>query len=251
MDESPVILVTGSGAARVGKEIACDLAGWGYRIAVHYHTSEEEAQSTVEELNKKGPGAAAFGADLRKEAEVKTLIDSIVEKFGRLDGVVCSAATWLKKSWEKTNTSDFQSEWETNSLSTLLLAKYAGEQMTAQPAGGSIITMIDWAIQRPGTDHLAYFASKGSLPTITQSLAVELAQKNPKIRVNGILPGPILLQDDASDEEKKESIEGSLMKMQGTPHHVALAVRFFLENEYVTGALLPVDGGRTIYAWSR
>jgi pteridine reductase len=108
------------------------------------------------------------------------------------------------------------------------------------------VNIGDWATARPYPDYAAYFLSKGSIPTLTRMFAVELASRNPRVRVNAILPGPVMLPDDLPALERERSIRGTLVKREGTPEHVADAVLFFLRNDFVTGACLPVDGGRSV-----
>jgi pteridine reductase len=118
--------------------------------------------------------------------------------------------------------------------------------MVKQPEGGSIVTISDWAIERPYPHYAAYFPSKGAIPTLTRTFAVELARRNPAVRVNCILPGPVMLPEDLAEHEVKGAIAGTLLKRAGRPENIAHAVVFFVENDYVTGVCLPVDGGRTI-----
>ncbi len=86
------------------------------------------------------------------------------------------------------------------------------------------------------------------MTTLTRTFSVELASRNPKVRVNCILPGPVMLPADLPENERQRSIAGTLVKHEGSPQNVALAVLHFIDNDFVTGACLPVDGGRTIYA---
>jgi pteridine reductase len=83
---------------------------------------------------------------------------------------------------------------------------------------------------------------------ITRTLAVELGTRNPKVRVNQIAPGPVMLPPDLSDEEREGAIRGTLVKREGSPANIASAVLALVENDFVTGVVLPVDGGRTVYA---
>jgi pteridine reductase len=106
--------------------------------------------------------------------------------------------------------------------------------------------MGDWAIARPYPNYAAYFPSKGAIPALTRSLAVEFAGRNPRIRVNCVMPGPVMLPPDLEPAERAKAIAGTLVKREGSPEHVAHAVLFLLENDFVTGVCLPVDGGRTI-----
>ena len=91
-------------------------------------------------------------------------------------------------------------------------------------------------------------SAKGAIPALTRCLAVELGTRNPRVRVNCVLPGPVLFPPDMPEAEREEAIRSTLVRREGQPENVAGAVLFFLENDFVTGVCLPVDGGRTIYA---
>ena len=111
-----------------------------------------------------------------------------------------------------------------------------------------IVNIGDWAEVRPYPDYAAYFPSKGGVTTLTRCLAVELGTRNPRVRVNCVLPGPVMLPPDLPEAERNEAINATLVKREGSPEHVAKAVLAFVQNDFVTGACLPVDGGRTVYA---
>jgi pteridine reductase len=111
-----------------------------------------------------------------------------------------------------------------------------------------IVNIGDWAEVRPYTGYAAYFPSKGAVSAITRCMAVELGTRNPNVRVNAVLPGPVLLPPDMPEKEKLHAINATLVKREGSPANVAQAVLAFVENDFVTGVCLPVDGGRTVYA---
>ena len=94
-------------------------------------------------------------------------------------------------------------------------------------------------------NYAAYFAAKGAIPTLTRALAVELAHRNPRVRVNAVLPGPVSLPTEMTAAERQRVIEATLAKREGSPRDVADAVVFLLQNTFVTGVCLPVDGGRS------
>ena len=121
-------------------------------------------------------------------------------------------------------------------------------QMVTQATGGSIINLGDWATVRPYLDHAAYFPSKGAVETMTRSLAVELGQRNQRIRVNCIQPGPVLLGEEATQDFAAKMATCTLAGRMGTPEHIAHAAQFLCENDFVTGICLPVDGGRSVFA---
>jgi len=241
-----VALITGSGKRRVGNAVAEALAARGYAIALHYNRSAEEARQTVAQLTEQGVRAAAFQADVADESQVDRLFDEVLSHFGRLDVLVTAAALWERTPLEQLTAADVRRQFDVNTLGTLLCCRRAGLIMAGQPEGGAIVTIGDWATRRPYPNYAAYFASKGAIPTLTRSMAVELAQRNPKVRVNCILPGPVMLPEDLSGAEVKGAVAGTLLKRAGRPENVAHAVVFLVENDFVTGVCLPVDGGRTI-----
>jgi pteridine reductase len=243
---SPVALITGSGKRRIGNTVALALAERGYRIALHFRSSGDQARQTVEQLQAKGVQAAAFQADVAQEADVGRLFHEVMATFHRLDVLVTSAAIWEAKPLEEVTAADVRRHFETNTLGVFLCCQRAGLIMVGQAEGGSIVTIGDWATARPYPNYAAYFVSKGSIPTITRTLAVELAGRNPAVRVNCILPGPVMLPENLSEHEVKGAVAGTLLKRAGRPENIAQAVVFLAENDYVTGVCLPVDGGRTI-----
>jgi len=246
-DFFPVALVTGAGR-RVGNCIARDLAKAGYRVALHFHTSADAAQATVAEIEGAGGTAMALPADLKDPSAIAELIDRVVTRWGRIDALVNSAAVWEAKSLEEVTADDLRSHFEINALGSFLFAQQVGLIMVEQTSGGSIVNIGDWAVVRPYQNYAAYFPSKGAVVAMTRSLAVELGIRNPAVRVNAILPGPVLLPAEMSNEERQAVIQQTLVRREGTPQHVAHAVKFLLDNDFVTGVCLPVDGGRTVYA---
>lgn len=248
MPQSPVALVTGSGKHRIGWHIASALGKRGYSLAIHYYKSATEAEESVEAFRHVGIEAAAFQADLCQEQAVQQLIDQALARFGRIDVLVNSAAIWKRKPLEQVTAADVRQHFETNTLGTFLCSQLAGLAMVKQPEGGNIITIGDWAIARPYVGYSAYFPSKGAIPTLTRTLAVELGTRNPNVRVNCILPGPVMLPPDLPEAERRQAINATLVKREGSAEHVAQTVLFLIDNDFVTGACIPVDGGRTVFA---
>jgi pteridine reductase len=248
MPAQHVALVTGSGKQRVGRCVAQALANRGYAVAIHYHTSAEAAREAAREFTSRGWTAEAFQADLADEQAVRRLVAAVLARFGRLDVLVTCAALWERKPLTEVTAEDLRRHFEINTLGTFLCGQHAGLAMVRQPEGGCIVTIGDWAVCRPYRDYAAYFASKGAIPALTSSLAVELGRLNPNVRVNCILPGPVMLPQDLSAEERAAAIAGTLVQREGRPENIAQAVLHFVENDFVTGACLGVDGGRSIFA---
>jgi pteridine reductase len=248
MPSSKVALITGSARRRLGWHVADALGRRGYALVIHYNTSADEAQAAAEEFRSRGIEAISIGADLADEQQVHSLIDQTCQRLGRLDVLVNCAAAWKSKRLEDVTAADVRHYFDANTLGTFLCCQRAGLVMVKQPEGGSIVNFGDWAIERPYINYAAYFPSKGAIPTLTRSLAVELGSRNPKVRVNCVLPGPVMIPADLSAAERELSINATLVKREGKPENVVQAVLHFIDNDFVTGACLPVDGGRTIYS---
>lgn len=243
-----VALVTGSGKKRLGWHVADALARRGYDIAVHYRTSALEAIETVEHLRSVGAKAVALQADLAEESAIQDLIRGVQDHFGRIDVLVNCAAVYQAKQLEEVTAADVRHNFETNLLGTFLCAQQAGLAMVRQSEGGCIVNFGDWALARPYLNYAPYLAIKAAIPGLTRCLAVELGTRNPRVRVNCVLPGPVLFPPNMSEVERAEAIRSTLVQREGQPDHIAAAVLFLVENDFVTGVCLPVDGGRTIYA---
>jgi pteridine reductase len=246
--ETKIALITGSGKRRVGSHVAEALAARGYALAIHYRQSASEAEEQIAAWRAQGVDAAGFQADLTDESAVRSLVAAVAERFGRLDVLVTCAAIWQRRPLEQITAADVRRHFEINTLGTFLCAQHAGLLMVKQPEGGAIVTLGDWAVVRPYRDYAAYFASKGAIPTLTRSLAVELGTRNPRVRVNCIEPGPVMLPADLPAAEREEAINATLVKREGSPQNIAQAVLSLIDNDFITGVCLPVDGGRSIYA---
>jgi pteridine reductase len=247
-DPRPVALVTGSGKRRVGWHVAEALARRGHDLVVHYNHSAAEAERSAEHFRSLGVEAITAQAELADEAAVRGLVQAGLDRFGRLDVLANCAAIWERKRLEDVTAQDVRRHFEANTLGTFLCCQHAGLAMVKQPQGGLIVNVGDWAIARPYRDYAAYFPSKAAIPGLTRCFAAELGTRNPKVRVNAVLPGPVMLPPDLPEAERRHSINATLVKREGSPEHIAKAVLFFLDNDFVTGACVPVDGGRTVFA---
>ena len=246
LNETRVALISGSGKRRLGNVIARYLAERGFAIALHYRTSEAEAIETRDELRNGGASCETFQADVSKVSDVETMVESVASEFGRIDAAITTASIWPTTSLEEITAETLNNNFAINTLGTFYVARAAGLVMVSQPEGGSIITFGDSSIKRPYVDHAAYFISKGAIPTLTETLAVEFASRNPKIRVNCIHPGPIMFPDDITEEKKQENIDSTLTKSANCPEEAARAVEFLIENKFITGESLFLDGGQRL-----
>ncbi|GAB4061505.1 pteridine reductase [Uliginosibacterium sediminicola] len=241
---APLVLITGA-AVRVGAAIAHSLHAAGCDIAVHYRSSASAAAALCASLNAQRPGsAAAFQADLLEVASLAPLIEAVVARFGRLDGLVNNASSFFPTAVGAMDEAAWHDLVGSNLRAPLLLAQAAAPHLREQ--GGAIVNIIDIHAERPLAGYPLYSTAKAGLAGATRALAVELA---PQVRVNGVAPGAILWPEDGqfSSAERAAIVEHSLLKREGTPDDIAVAVRFLLlEARYVTGQILAVDGGRSI-----
>ncbi len=247
--DSPVALVTGSGAPRVGRAIAQHLATLGCRIALHANHSIDEAEQAAALLRSmQNVDVIVTRGSLDDERVPQQLVDQTCDHFKRIDIVINSAAIWKPTPLAQVLASEMRRYFEINTIASFLCARAGAMVMADQDRGGSVINIGDWATVRPYLDHAAYFPSKGGVEVMTRSLAVEFAQLNRRIRVNCIQPGPVLLDDSVSEEKRELLARSTLVGRVGTPEHIAHAVQFLCENDFINGVCLPVDGGRSIFS---
>ncbi len=237
-----VALVTGA-ARRVGRDIALELARTGYDIAVHYRSSRADAESAADIIRRAGRRAELLQADLAGAASAVTLVDQCIAALGRLDVLVNNAAIFEKSDPAAFDASAWQRTLNVNLTAPAALSHAAAARMTD---GGAIVNLADISAERPLAGYLAYCVSKAGVVALTRGLARALA---PRVRVNAVAPGVAEWPPDYSDELKRSIIARVPMQRAGTPADVAAAVRFLAHDaSYVTGVILPVDGGRSV-AW--
>ncbi|MFB6283514.1 MAG: SDR family NAD(P)-dependent oxidoreductase [Halobacteria archaeon] len=233
------VLVTGS-AKRVGRRIALRLAESGANVGVTYRTSDEEAAETVEELREKGVEAEDFRVDLAEVDEVEELIDSFHSRFGATHGLVNNASVFYPTPVGEVSEEDWNRTLDVNLRGPFFCAQEAAEKMEE----GKIVNIADWSGYRPYTRYLPYCISKAGIIAMTKGLAKELA---PEVNVNAIAPGPVMLPPEFSDEERQQIIENTPLVRIGSPEDIAEGVAFMMEgSDFVTGTVLPIDGGRLI-----
>jgi len=237
-----VVLVTGS-AKRVGKCIALTLAEKGANVIVNYRTSQEKAEKVVEEIKKFGVKSISIGADISKAEEVKTMIEKIMNDFGSLHILVNNAAVFFKTPFKTLSEKDWDKTLDINLKGTFLCSKYAADEMLKRKEG-KIINIADWSGVRPYTNYIPYCISKAGVIALTKAFAKTIA---PYIQVNCILPGPIILPEDFTEEEREEITASVPLKRIGSPEDIASTVVFLIEgSDFITGGMYAVDGGRLI-----
>jgi pteridine reductase len=215
-------------------------------LALHYRTAAGAAQALSASLNASRPGSATvFQADLLDCARLPALIDGVLERFGRLDALVNNASSFYPTAVGSITEVQWSDLIGSNLKAPLFLAQAAAPALEA--SGGAIVNIIDIHAERPLRGYPLYCAAKAGLAGLTRALAVELG---PRVRVNGVAPGPIQWPDDGSfDAAAKDAIvEHTLLKRVGEPADIARTVLFLLADApYITGQIIAVDGGRSAH----
>jgi len=231
------ILVTGA-ARRLGRSIALELGAAGARLVIHHHTSEAEAESACAALERLGVGAHAVQADLSRAKGIELLFDA-VDRLGPLHGLVNSAAVMVPGDLLKVTESDWDRTLNLNLKAAFFVLQQAALRLR-RAGGGVIVNIADIAGLRPWPRFPVHSISKAGVLALTQVAALALA---PDIRVNAVVPGPVL-KPEAMRAERWNALGQALpLRRTGTPGDVARAVRFLVENDFVTGEALLVDGG--------
>ena len=240
---APVALITGS-ARRIGAAIAQALHADGYRIAVHYRSSSEEADALVASFNAaRADSAVALQAELAQFDRLPELVAHTVGRFGRLDALVNNASTYYATPFGEITPAQWDELFASNARAPFFLAQAAAPHLRA--SGGAIVNIADIYAARPLRNHSVYCMAKAALVMATKALALELG---PQVRVNAIAPGNILWSTNEVKAETLDTVvERTALARQGGPQDIASAVRFLLsEASYVTGTVLDVDGGRSL-----
>lgn len=233
-----VALVTG-GAHRLGRAISLALGQAGVNVVVHYNRSAEQAQAVLHDLDALGVESVAVAGDLSRVAEAERVVDTTVAHWGKLDILVNNAGIWGSTPIGTVTEARWSELIDTNLRGAFFAAQRATPALRA--AGGAIINIADVGALVPWRNHTPYLISKGGIITLTQALAKDLA---PDVRVNAVAPGAVLLPDDWTPEQIERSTRNVPLQRLGQPDDVAQAVLFLAQAEYVTGVVLPVDGGR-------
>jgi NAD(P)-dependent dehydrogenase (short-subunit alcohol dehydrogenase family) len=233
------VLVTGA-AKRLGRAIALDLAAQGWNVAIHYNSSETDADSAAQAVRTFGVQAATFKCDLSKEAQTATLVDRAVKALGPLTALINSASLFENDDWQSASRKTWDDHIETNLRSPLLLSQLFAKQLP-DDAKGSIINIIDQRVLKPTPQFLSYSVSKAGLYWLTTTLAQGMG---PRIRVNAVGPGPTLKNPRQSDADFNRQRDATILGRGADPADICAAVRYLLTAEAVTGQMLAVDGGQ-------
>ena len=235
-----VALVTG-GARRIGRAVCLKLASAGFDVAIHHHASGDEAEALAATIAGLGRRAIALKADLRDETAVRALVPQAASALGPVTALVNNASVFeddrvgglSRESWDR--------HIETNLRAPIVLA----EAFAGQGGEGAIVNLLDQKVLKPDPRFFSYSLSRNGLWWATRTLAQALA---PRIRVNGVGPGPTLPSIHQTQAEFDAEAAGTLLQRSGDPEAVADAVLWLIDATLVTGQMIAVDGGQHL-AW--
>lgn len=256
-NEGPVVLVTGAGK-RLGQEIALALAAGGWRVAVHYRSSKQDAINTVAACARNHCAAAMFYADLGNETDVGELLPRVVAHFGQCDSVVNSASAFEQDDAASFTFAALEKHLRANTGAPIILAQALHVHIASRNAGktiddkdavrGVVVNLLDQKLWNQNPDFLSYTLSKAALEAANTMLAMALA---PLVRVVGVAPGLTLTSHLLTDAQFEALHKLSPLGRSSTPEDVASTVKFALENQSITGTTLLVDGGQHLMKFAR
>jgi pteridine reductase len=242
--EGKAALVTG-GARRLGAAIARRLHAAGAKVLIHYRDSEADAARLEAELNAARPKSAAkVKAELLAPIAPRALLVAALDGFGRLDILVNNASSFFPVDIGSIESSHWEELIGSNLRAPLFIAQQAAPELAKND--GCIVNIVDIHAERPLKGYALYSIAKAGLAAMTRALALELA---PRVRVNGVAPGAIAWPEDGQfpDAERARIVSTTPLARTGAPEDIARAVHFFARAPYVTGQILAVDGGRSIF----
>jgi len=231
-------LITGAGR-RIGRALAEDLGAAGWRVAVHYHHSRQEADEVVAAVIAKGGEAAAVQADLADAASVAQLLPTAVDALGPLGCLINNASIFGRDDMATATLESWDSHIAINLRAPFFLSQAFAAQVDAK-ARGVIVNIIDQKVWNPTPHFASYTVSKAGLWALTQTLAQALA---PRIRVNGIGPGPTLPSPYQNQAQFDAQCKRMPMGNGTSPAEICAALRFILAAPAMTGQMIALDGG--------
>ena len=238
-------LVTG-GARRIGRALALALAGDGFAVAVHHRNSHAAAEDLVALIRNKGGAAVALAADLGDEAAVGTLLSRAEQALGPIGCLVNNAGVFVNDTVETATRASWELHLAVNLRAPFLLIQDFATRLP-KSAGGVVVNLLDQRVWSLTPYFVSYTLSKAGLWTLTQTMALALA---PRIRVNGIGPGPALPSPRQSAEEFAKQCATMPLRRGTSPQEIAAALRFILSAPAVTGQMIALDGGQHL-GWAQ
>ncbi len=240
--EAKKIIITGS-ATRIGAAIALSLAGYGVRITLHYNKSKKEVKKLKFKLENLGCEVFLIKADLSKISQTKKIISFANKSMRGLDCLINNASIFEKDSLSNFTEKSFDDHLNINLKAPAILTQNFKKYLKLNK--GNIINIIDQRIFKLTPFFLSYTLSKTGLQTLTKISAMGLA---PNIRVNGIAPGPTIKNKRQSENHFKKQYKSLILKNKVEPKNICETVKYFINNDNVTGQIISVDSGQSL-AW--
>ncbi|HEV2334307.1 MAG TPA: SDR family oxidoreductase [Stellaceae bacterium] len=238
-------LVTGA-ARRIGRALVLALADEGFAVAVHHHRSRDAAESLVAEIAGAGGKAIALGADLADEAAVKTLLPRAAAVLGPVGVLVNNASLFENDTLASVSREGWEAHFAVNLRAPFVLSQEFAALLPPD-AGGAIVNLLDERVWNLTPYFVSYTLTKAALWTLTRTMALALA---PRIRVNGIGPGPTLPSPRQSPEQFREQCRRLPLRRGTSPGEIAAALRFILGAPAMTGQMIALDGGQHL-GWAQ
>jgi 3-oxoacyl-[acyl-carrier protein] reductase len=238
--KNKVVCVTGS-ARRVGRAIALEFARQGANLVIHHNSSDADAERAATEAKTLGVDAIIVKADQSKPNEIKKMFGAIRAHYGRLDIFVNSAASFKKGNLVDISFDEWQSVLGTNLTGPFLCTQAAAKLMIEGKQGGAIINISDNSGLKPWKARPHHSIAKAGVIMLTQVAALSLAEHN--IRVNCVVPGPVLPAAGEAEDSVVEVAQGLPLQHIGEPGDIARACVFLASNDFAIGSVLQVDGG--------
>ena len=237
---SPVALVTG-GAIRAGRAITLALADAGYDVVVNYHSSEAPARTLEAELTGQGREVLLAPGDVSDASAVEQIGQAVRERFGRLDVLVNSAATFISTPLLEIESEEWDHVIGVNLKGPHLLVREFAPLLRS--SRGAIVNVADHMGLKPWVRYAHHSIAKAGLVHLTRIQAVALA---PEVRVNAVAPGLVLAPESMSEAAVEREVLSTLLQRPGTPEDVTRTVLFLVQSPFVTGQTIVVDGGGTL-----
>lgn len=235
-----VALVTG-GAIRIGRAITLGLAEAGFDVVVNYHSSEAEARSAAREVEALGARCVIASGDISRSEDVARVRDELQSSFGRLDLLVNNASLFSQRTLLEVEEEEWDRVMEVNLKGPFLMVKATADLLSE--AQGSVVNLVDLSAFQPWVEYAHHAVSKAGLLQLTRVMARAMA---PRVRVNAIAPGAVLLPDHYDEEARIRSRDASALGTLGSPEDVVRTVLFLDRSPFITGEVVVVDGGRLL-----
>jgi NAD(P)-dependent dehydrogenase (short-subunit alcohol dehydrogenase family) len=237
-------LVTG-GARRIGRALVAAAADAGYDVAIHVRVVDDDAEAAAADVRARGRKAQIHACDLRRESTTVALVGEVEAELGPVTLLVNSASVFERDAFSDMNRASWEAHMETNLRAPLVLAQNFARRLPADREG-LIVNILDQRVWRPTPDFFSYSLSKAALWDATRMMAQALA---PRIRVNGIGPGPTLASIHQDQAAFAEEAAATLLQRPVAPADIAHALRYLIDASGVTGQMIAVDSGQHL-AWN-